>query len=328
MVYINETKKTKQAIKIGICYNDENGFLAIQKIIMLLKYLNINATFTTISAGSDKYIKGCNNGIEEHDSIILKNVDLLLHTEFDMRFFNANLNHKDIKEYLDFALKIVSREKFILTNNLVFFSKTEETNFFKQHEPYIIDYKKNNNIDDNYKKKNNVKEKTVFSFGFGEKIICTVNNYSDYVVLNFVIELLKKIQCEETVKGFMQICNIFSFKYEKVLEHLKKIYNKTTHKYILADISCNLMNIQYKKNLLDNINNFPKELKNVSNQLNGLFEISKLVSAIKDRTIKIQDENLELFAIYSLEYEVYPNLFYWDRICVNPIVKLKEKDNK
>ena len=327
MVYINETKKTNQAIKIGICHNDENGFLAIQKIIMILKYLNINATFTTISAGLDKYIKGCSNGIEEHDLMNLKNVDLLLHTKFDMRFFNAELNQKDISEYLDFALKIVSRENFFLTDNLVFFSRAEKTNFFKKHEPYI-DYKKNDNKNINTEKTENTKDETVFSFGFGEKIICTVNNYDDCSILNFLIEMLKIFSCKDTAENFIQTCNIFDFKYEKVLEHLKKNYNKTTCKYVLADVSGNLTSIQYKKKLLDNINNFPKTLETINNQLNGLFEINKLVSAIKDGVIKIQNENLELFAIYSFEYEVYPNLFYWDRLCINPVVKLKEKDDK
>ena len=331
MIYINKTKKTNQAIKIGICYNDENGFLAIQKIIMLLKYLNINATFITISAGLDKYIKGCNNGIEEHDLMGLKNIDLLLHTEFDMSFFNTKLNHKDIKEYLDFALKIVYRENFYNTNtkNYISLQNTEETLFFKQQKQYTDDVFLNEiNVKTNNSSSFDKKQKPAFSFGFGKKIICTLNSYNDRVILNFIVELLKKISCEKTSINLLQKCNLFSYKYEKVLENIKQDNEKAKQEYVLADATANIVNIKYKKELLDNINNFPKTLETINNHLIGLFEVSKLVGAIKDGIVKIQNDNLELFAIYSFEYEVYPNLFYWNELCINPVVKLKEKDDK
>ena len=109
-MFINSTKTTLNAPKIAICSNDEEGFIAIQKIVQLFRWLNINATFEFFEIAGKQYEKGLIYGISEPDLVRLKKTNLLIHTKFDESFSNEN-NLKQ-NEYLNIAMRNYFVESF------------------------------------------------------------------------------------------------------------------------------------------------------------------------------------------------------------------------
>lgn len=304
-MFINSTKTTLNAPKIAICSNDEEGFIAIQKIVQLFRWLNINATFEFFEIAGKQYEKGLIYGISEPDLVRLKKTNLLIHTKFDESFSNEN-NLKQ-NEYLNIAMRNYFVESFYKNGS----QKICETSFFQQQKPYI------KNIEDfevytGKVEKNNSKNDEIITFSksFGSNYaIFSLYNYEDVVILNLMQCLLNFANID------IDIC-----KYKDVkiaIDELKKTYNekpKVVEKINYAPA------IQYKIAL----QSFCTDITENQINLEGLFNVKQVVSAIKDKKVKIPDE-MEIDKVIADGIEVYPNLAFWEDNVLNPIILLRKE---
>lgn len=304
-MFINSTKTTFNAPKIAICSNDEDGFVAIQKIVQLFRWLNINTTFEFFEIAGKQYEKGLIYGISEPDLVRLKKTNLLIHTKFDESFSNEN-NLKQ-NEYLNIAMRNYFVESFYQNGS----QKMCETSFFQQQKQYI------QNIEDfevykNLVEENNCKNEEIITFSksFGSSYaIFSLYDYNDVVILQMLEYILRFFNFYFNLQKYTDV------KY--AIAELKKHYKeepKVVNKINYAPA------IQYKIAL----QSFCTDI--IENQVNleGLFNVKQVVSAIKDKRVKIPDE-MEIDKVIADGIEVYPNLAFWEDNVLNPSIFLRRE---
>ena len=304
-MFINSTKTTFNAPKIAICSNDEEGFIAIQKIVQLFRWLNINATFEFVEIAGKQYEKGLIYGISEPDLVRLKKTNLLIHTKFDESFSNEN-NLKQ-SDYLNIATRNYFVESFYTNGS----QKMCETSFFQQQKQYI------QNIEDfevytGKVEKNNSKNDEIITFSksFGSNYaIFSLYNYEDVVILQMFDKILSFVNFDFNLQKYKDV--------KSAITDLKKHYKEEPK---VVDKINYAPEIQYKFEL----QSFCNDIKENQVNLEGLFNVKQVVSAIKDKKVKIPDE-MEIDKVVADGIEVYPNLAFWEDNVLNPIILLRKE---
>lgn len=307
-MFINSTKTTLNAPKIAICSNDEEGFVAIQKIIQLFRWLNINTTFEFFEIAGKQYEKGLEYGISEPDLVRLKKTNILIHTKFD-ETFATNKKFTQL-EYLNIAMRNLFIENFY-DNNI---KTTNKTDFFTQQQKYIS----NDNDFEIYTKELNTNnqqtnnDKLKFSKSFGNKYaIFSLYDYSDFTILTLMDEILNfaNIKNDKRINEYQDI--------QTAISELKKQYKE-------EPTIINKLNYANEIKYNIEIQEFKQDLTNTATSLVGLFSVKQIVSSIKEKQVKIPD-GMEISQIIADNIEVYPNIAFWEDNVLNPTIILRNE---
>ena len=293
------------APKIAICSNDDEGFFAIQKIVQLFRWLNINTTFEFFEIAGKQYEKGLIYGISEPDLVRLKKTNLLIHTKFDESYSNEN-NLKQ-SDYLNIAMRNYFVESFYQHGS----QKMCETAFFQNQQKYI------KNIEDfevctKLVEENNCKNEEIITFSksFGSSYaIFSLYNYEDVVILQMLECILRFFNFTFDLQQYQDVKN--------AITDLRKHYKeepKVVDKINYAPA------IQYKIAL----QSFCNDITEKQVKLEGLFNVKQVVSAIKDKKVKIPDE-MEIAKVIAVGIEVYSNLAFWEDNVLNPTIFLRKE---
>ena len=339
---INDTKETVPALKVAISYSDEESFFAINKIINLFKFLKLNVVFIPIKIAGDNYAKFINCGIEEQELTNLLKADILINTPFDYSYFNVE-RQIDAKEYLDYAMENIFQLDYSYNYDNKCNKKLVETQYLKNIKRYIKNLdemveavKKRvivsaNQVEINYEHNDINNDCTInsqhsyqncrFSISFGAKYaMFSINNLSDDNILFFVNEFLKFFQIfnkQFDLTKFSNVSDAIKFLKSSSINHIlfvKQNYSLIIPKMLFDDE-------KIKKGVL------PAKLNSPREKFKGVYQLSEIVESIKEKQIKILD-GYELhqiaFIMNDKEIEVYPNINFWDKAVIDPIIYLRE----
>jgi len=318
-VFINTTKTTLPVLKIAIAWNDEEGFTAINKIIKLCKWMRLNFTFEPIEIAGQNYQKNMIYGIDEDNLTRLKSADIFLHTKFDYTFFDKQ-KHTNAEDYIDIAMENYKRTYFFDENQ-----QEKETIFFVKNRDYIAnlqDFYSHNNREKKDLENNleDSEENCDFYISIGNKYaVFGLNKLEEKQILRCFIELLNFVGLTDKVE-LLEPFNNQNNAIDEAIKFLQK--NRTENiSYVEKEKikflpAVQLVELETKK--IDKITD-------KQTRFEGKFLVSKLVSAIKDREIKLA-EDLLLYQIFANGVEVYPNINFWDMVVINPVIVCKTKD--
>ena len=323
---VNSTKNTIPALKIGIAYGYESGFVVFSKIAKLLRWLNVNATFETFEICGELYKKGVKEGIAEPDLVRLKQCDVFIHTRL-------NLEHFDEKQDVspDFYFNTALRNYFTFTCNvpknilqtvlLCVEILYVETSFFKNNKPFLQNADEiNNSINRIFGNKvelqNCTNNDANFTIAIGPKhAMFDIKEEDDISILQAVCVLLRLVGSQEKADFLSKFHSIDEA--IKILQIEKFAIDKATKLSTFPKL-------KFSENLQTIL---PTELLHIEMQLDGLFKVHEIVQQIKERKIKIPDE-MEIAKIVADGIEVYPNIAFWDDVVVKPTVYLRKIDDK
>ena len=353
-MFVNNTKTTPQVLKIAISFSTEKEFIIINKIICLFKWLKINATFEAVDIAGNNYKKAINYGIDEQNLSNLKRNDILITTCFNYNYFDPD-SQIAVDTYLDIAMENCFKANFIKNKyNLL------ETDYFINNKKYIKNtktiQKSAHKIYDNYqnndkiycdencdtkktkknevenkqwrirpvdlttKKKDNTTFNTDFIVSFGHKYaIFELKKYNNKTIINFVSKIFEYLQLYKQasfVRNFVSID-------DAIILIKKDTIN--CHHCIEVDINKIVRQIDEIKWINRDCYSIPNKIMDLKTQLHGIFKIEEIVTAIKQKQVKLPD-NLELYQIFIDNIEIYPNINFYNKIVVNPVVFLKEKE--
>lgn len=284
---VNDTKKTLPAIRIALSYGDEQGFEALQKVINLIRFAKINAIFEIFDLAGENYQKGLPYGIAEADLVRLSKCNVLLHTPYNYTFFNKN-RHFEMDKYLNIAL-----EQFVDENGF-------GTNYYKKNEKFLTNK-------DEYKK---LEQKTNFKSTFGEHIFTMqLDKYDDLSILNFCKDLFNILE----IHNFDEILSK-----NKTIENTIKELKTIAKEFLAVDIKNFLPEPKID---LKNVE-LPLKITKKETKLKGFYKVSELVEHIKNKVE--MPEGFCLKMIVSFDVEVYPNIAFWDKTILDPIIILQK----
>ena len=316
---VNSTKNTIPALKIGIAYGYESGFVVFGKIAKLLRWLNVNATFETFDICGDLYKKGVKEGIVEPDLVRLKQCDVFIHTRLNLEHFDEKQDAQPdfyfntaLRNYFTFACHV---PKNILQIVLLYV----ETSFFKNNKPFLQNADEINNsisriFGDKVEPKMDNNDDANFTISMGNKhAMFDIKKEDDVSILQAVCALLKLVGLQEKAD--------FLSKFHSIDEAIKILQIERFG----IDKSTKLSTFPELK-FAENLKIFlPTVLLHIEMQLDGLFKVREIVQQIKERKIKIPDE-MEIAKIVADGIEVYPNISFWEDIVVNPTIFLRKMD--
>ena len=327
---INKTKTTIQASKIAISYNNNEEYNAILKIITIFRLMKLNIIFEPIEIAGDNYKKSINCGIDESNLTHLKNTNFFFHTPFNYDNFNNKIQIK-ANYYLNVAMEYFFTRyyKIVDDNNLI--SSITNTNYFNEQQEYI----KNINDFDIFFDKDN-KESMCddydFSISFGRKYASfELKNTSDYAIICFICEFLNFVNLQDYGDKIKQFKNI-----DEVIKYCRKEFfeNKNTEIIEIKDsflskinnIEYNIENRELHKDIFNkDIELTKKNDEFIKIKIIGKYIISQIVNNIKEKQVPLP-EGFELYQIISNDIEFYPNINFWYRDAINPIIILKRVD--
>ena len=317
---VNNTKNTLPVFRISIAYSNEEGFTVLTNIIQLFRWMKINAIFEPIDIAGHNYQKKMKYGIDEGNLRHLKQTNIFLHTPFDYVDFDKN-TQMNADKYLDIALQNYFIKSFSFQEETnTFVPTTYMTSFFEKNREYI------SNIDD-YKfliedvmlQSNNetiVLNECNFCYSFGADYASfSLNKLDDKSIIGFVGELLKVLNLQKQAAFLRNFHNISA-----AIMELKKT---TVDAYVMVDEIKLIEPIVWKETGI----RLPYRLTDIETTLDGKYQISNLVGAIKEGQIKLPD-NCELWQIISDNVEYYPNINFWEQVVVNPNVILRVVDGE
>ena len=318
---VNATKNTIPALKIGIAYGYESGFVVFGKIAKLLRWLNVNATFETFEICGELYKKGVKEGIAEPDLVRLKQCDVFIHTQLNLENFDEK---NDISP--DFYFNTALRNYFTFSyhfqeNILQIVLLYAETSFFKNNKSFLQNADEINNsisgiFGDKSELQNSLGNDANFTISIGNKhAMLDITKEDDVSILQAVCALLKLVGLQEKADFLSKFSSINEA--IKILQMEKFAIDKATKLSTFPEL-------KFAENLQTIL---PTVLLNTEIQLDGLFKVHEIVQQIKERKIKIPDE-MEIAKIVADGIEVYPNLAFWDDVVVNPKIFLREIDEK
>lgn len=323
-MFVNSTKTTLSSFCISISYNDENSFEIITKIIQFFRYMKLNIVFEPVEIAGQNYLKNIKYGIDEENLSRLKKNSILLHTPFDYSYFKEN-EHILAEKYLDTALQNCFIKSFSVKKNKIIKQNTLKTDFFAKKNEYISnldDYNLiSNELNNEQSLLNDYRDllKADFYYSFGSKYsVFALNNFGDQAILFFTIEILKYLGFDEQVNF---LSNMPDKNFNEVLKYLKDNCQAKAISAVKTDNIKILPEITWK-----NIpTNLPNKITKIETKLDGKFFVKDLVAGIKNKQIKLNGEEYELYQILDDEIEYYPNINFWDEIIINPVIKLQKK---
>ena len=318
---VNATKNTIPALKIGIAYGYESGFVVFGKIAKLLRWLNVNATFETFEICGELYKKGVKEGIAEPDLVRLKQCDVFIHTRLNLEHFDEKQDvspefyfNTALRNYFTFSYHFPEN---ILQRVLLY----AETSFFKNNKPFLQNVDEINNsisriFGDKVEPKMDDNNDANFTISMGNKhAMLDIKNEDDVSILQAVCALLKLVGLQEKAMFLSKFHSIDEA--VKNLQMEKFVIDKATKLFTFPEL-------KYLENLKTIL---PTVLLNTEIQLDGLFKVHEIVQQIKERKIKIPDE-MEIAKIVADGIEVYPNIAFWEDVVVNPTICLRKIDDK
>ena len=284
---VNDTKKTLPAIRFALSYGDELGFEALQKVINLIRFSKINAIFEIFDLAGENYQKGLPYGIAEADLVRLSKCNVLLYTPYNYSFFNKN-RHFEMDKYLNIAL-----EQLVDENGF-------GTNYYKKIEKFLTNR-------DEYKK---LKQKTNFKSTFGvQNLTMQLDKYDDLSILNFCKDLFNILE----IHNFDNI-----LRKNKTIDDAVKELKTTAKEFLAVDIK----NFTSKPRIDLKQAELPTKITKKETKLKGFYKVSELVEHIKNNVE--MPEGFCLKMIVSFEVEVYPNIAFWDKTVLDPIIILQK----
>ena len=323
---VNSTKDTIPALKIGVAYGYESGFVVFSKIAKLLRWLNVNATFETFEICGELYKKGVKEGIAEPDLVRLKQCDVFIHTRLNLEHFDEKQDvppdfyfNTALRNYFTFACHV---PKNILQIVLLYVEILYvETSFFKNNKPFLQNADEINNsisriFGDKVEPKMDDNNDANFTISMGNKhAMFDIKKEDDASILQAVCALLKLVGLQEKAD--------FLSKFHSIDEAVKNLQIKK----FAIDKATKLSTfpaLKYAENLKTIL---PTVLLHIETQLDGLFKVREIVQKIKERKIKIPDE-MEIAKIVADGIEVYPNIAFWEDVVVNPTIFLRKIDER
>ena len=323
---VNATKNTIPALKIGIAYGYESGFVLFSKIAKLLRWLNVNATFETFEICGELYKKGVKEGIAEPDLVRLKQCDVFIHTQLNLEHFDEKQDvqpdfyfNTALRNYFTFACHV---PKNILQIVLLYVEILYvETSFFKNNKPFLQNADEINNsisriFGDKVEPKMDDNNDANFTISMGNKhAMFDIKKEDDVSILQAVCALLKLVGLQEKA-DFLSKCSAIN-EAIKILQIERFAIDRATKLSTFPELK-----------FAENLKIFlPTVLLHIETKLDGLFKVREIVQQIKERKIKIPDE-MEIAKIVADGIEVYPNLAFWEDIVVNPTIFLRKMDEK
>ena len=323
---VNATKNTIPALKIGIAYGYESGFVVFSKIAKLLRWLNVNATFETFEICGELYKKGVKDGIAEPDLVRLKQCDVFIHTRLNLEHFDEKQDvppdfyfNTALRNYFTFSCHV---PKNILQIVLLYVEILYvETSFFKNNKPFLQNADEINNsisriFGDKVEPKMDDNNDANFTISMGNKhALFDIKKEDDVSILQAVCALLKLVGLQEKAD--------FLSKFSSINEAIKNLQIER----FAIDKATKLSTfpaLKYAENLKTIL---PTALLHTEMQLDGLFKVREIVQQIKERKIKIPDE-MEIAKIVADGIEVYPNIAFWEDVVANPTIFLRKMDEK
>ena len=323
---VNATKNTIPALKIGIAYGYESGFVVFSKIAKLLRWLNVNATFETFEICGELYKKGVKEGIAEPDLVRLKQCDVFIHTRLNLENFDDKNDippdfyfNTALRNYFTFACHV---PKNILQIVLLYVEILYvETSFFKNNKPFLQNADEINNsisriFGDKVELQTGAENDANFTIAIGQKhAMFDIKKEDDVSILQAVCALLKLVGLQEKA--------MFLSKFSSINEAIKILQIER----FAIDKATKLSTFPELK-FAENLKIFlPTVLLHIETKLDGLFKVCEIVQQIKERKIKIPDE-MEIAKIVADGIEVYPNIAFWDDVVANPTIFLRKMDEK
>ena len=323
---VNATKNTIPALKIGIAYGYESGFVVFGKIAKLLRWLNVNATFETFEICGELYKKGVKEGIAEPDLVRLKQCDVFIHTRLNLEHFDKKNDispdfyfNAALRNYFTFSCHV---PKNILQIVLLYVEILYvETSFFKNNKPFLQNADEINNsinriFGDKVEPKMDNNDDANFTISMGNKhAMFDIKKEDDVSILQAVCALLKLVGLQEKA--------MFLSKFHSIDEAIKFLQIERFGIDKATKLST-LPELKFAENLKIFL---PTVLLHIEMQLDGLFKVCEIVQKIKERKIKIPDE-MEIAKIVADGIEVYPNIAFWEDVVVNPTIFLRKMDEK
>ena len=318
---VNATKNTIPALKIGIAYGYESGFVVFGKIAKLLRWLNVNATFETFEICGELYKKGVKEGIAEPDLVRLKQCDVFIHTRLNLEHFDKKNDispdfyfNTALRNYFTFACHV---PKNILQIVLLYV----ETSFFKNNKPFLQNADEINKtisriFGDKVKPKMDDNNDANFTISMGNKhALFDIKKEDDVSILQAVCALLKLVGLQEKADFLSKFHSIDEA--IKILQMEKFAIDKATKLSTFPELK-----------FAENLKIFlPTVLLHIEMRLDGLFKVREIVQQIKERKIKIPDE-MEIAKVVADGIEVYPNIAFWEDVVVNPTICLRKVDER
>lgn len=323
---VNATKNTIPALKIGIAYGYESGFVVFSKIAKLLRWLNVNATFETFEICGELYKKGVKEGIAEPDLVRLKQCDVFIHTRLNLEHFDEKNDippefyfNTALRNYFTFTCNVPRNilQTVLLCVEILYV----ETSFFKNNKPFLQNADEiNNSINRIFGNKvelqNCTNNDANFTIAIGPKhAMFDIKKEDDISILQTVCALLRLVGSQEKADFLSKFHSIDEA--VKNLQIKKFAIDKATKLFTFPEL-------KYLENLKTIL---PTVLLHTEMQLDGLFKVCEIVQQIKERKIKIPDE-MEIAKIVADGIEVYPNIAFWEDVVVNPKIFLREIDEK
>ena len=318
---VNATKNTIPALKIGIAYGYESGFVVFSKIAKLLRWLNVNATFETFEICGELYKKGVKEGIAEPDLVRLKQCDVFIHTRLNLEHFDEKQDvppdfyfNTALRNYFTFACHV---PKNILQIVLLYV----ETSFFKNNKPFLQNADEINNsisriFGDKVEPKMDDNNDANFTISMGNKhAMFDIKKEDDVSILQAVCSLLKLAGLQEKAAFLSKFHSIDEA--IKILQIERFAIDKATKLSTFPEL-------KFAENLKIIL---PTVLLHIETKLDGLFKVCEIVQKIKERKIKIPDE-MEVAKIVADGIEVYPNIAFWEDVVLNPTIFLRKMDEK
>ena len=323
---VNATKNTIPALKIGIAYGYESGFVVFGKIAKLLRWLNVNATFETFEICGELYKKGLKEGIAEPDLVRLKQCDVFIHTRLNLEHFDKKNDtspdfyfNTALRNYFTFSCHV---PKNILQIVLLYVEILYvETSFFKNNKPFLQNADEINNsisriFGDKVEPQNGTDNDANFTISMGNKhAMFDIKKEDDVSILQAVCALLKLVGLQEKA--------MFLSKFHSIDEAIKFLQIERFGIDKATKLST-LPELKFAENLKIFL---PTVLLHIEMRLDGLFKVREIVQQIKERKIKIPDE-MEIAKIVADGIEVYPNIAFWEDVVVNPTIFLRKMDEK
>ena len=323
---VNATKNTIPALKIGIAYGYESGFVVFSKIAKLLRWLNVNATFETFEICGELYKKGVKEGIAEPDLVRLKQCDVFIHTRLNLEHFDEKQDvppdfyfNTALRNYFTFACHV---PKNILQIVLLYVEILYvETSFFKNNKLFLQNADEiNNSISrifcDKVEPQNDADNGANFTISMGNKhAMFDIKKEDDVSILQAVCALLKLVGLQEKAMFLSKFHSIDEA--IKILQIERFAIDKATKLSTFPEL-------KFAENLKIIL---PTVLLHIETKLDGLFKVCEIVQKIKERKIKIHDE-MEIAKIVADGIEVYPNIAFWEDVVVNPTIFLRKMDEK
>ena len=323
---VNATKNTIPALKIGIAYGYESGFVVFSKIAKLLRWLNVNATFETFEICGELYKKGVKEGIAEPDLVRLKQCDVFIHTRLNLEHFDEKQDvppdfyfNTALRNYFTFACHV---PKNILHIVLLYVEILYvETSFFKNNKPFLQNADEINNsinriFGDKVEPKMDNNDDANFTISMGNKhALFDIKKEDDVSILQTVCALLKLVGLQEKATFLSKFHSIDEA--IKILQIERFAIDKATKLSTFPEL-------KFAENLKTIL---PIELLHIEMRLDGLFKVCEIVQKIKERKIKIPDE-MEIAKIVADGIEVYPNIAFWEDVVANPTIFLRKMDER